>query len=136
MADFVIVAANVVPGAGAVLNMGTAGEALTAGQPVALDPASGKYVRADNDSATVALRSPKGICVVGANNNGPLVFQSAGEIALGTTLTPGAPVFVSATAGGLCPQADLTTGRTVQMVGLAKTAAILSMDLNPLGITI
>ncbi len=136
MVDFTIVAANVVPGTGAILNQGTAGEAIAAGQPVALDPTTSKYVKADNDNATVALRRPAGICVVGANTNGPLIFQSAGEIALGTTLTPGVPVFVSATAGGICPQADLTTGKTVQMLGLCKTAAILSMDLNPLGITI
>ena len=136
MADFTIVAANVVPGTGAILNMGFAGEALTPAQPVALDPTTNKYVKADCDSATVALRRPAGICVVGANNNGPLVFQSAGEINLGTTLTPGQPVYVSATAGGIMPQADLTAGKTVQLLGLAKTAAILSMDLNSLGITI
>lgn len=136
MVDFTIVAANVVPGAGAILNQGIAGEALTAGQAVALDPTTGKYVKADCDSATVALRKPAGICVVAANNNGPLLFQSAGELTLGTTLTPGQPVYVSATAGGIMPQADLTTGKTVQLLGLSKTAAILSMDLNSLGITI
>lgn len=136
MVDFTIVAANVVPGTGAILQQGTAGEALTAGQPVTLDPTTLKYVRADCDNATVALRRPAGLCVVGANLNGPLVFQSGGEITLGTTLTPGQPVYVSATAGGIMPQADLTTGKTVQLLGLAKTAAILSMDLNSLGITI
>ena len=136
MADISITAANVVPGTGAVLSQGLAGEAITAGQAVALNPTTNTYFKADNDNATTALRTPAGICVVGANSGGPLLFQTAGELTIGATLTPGVPLFVSATAGGICPLADLTTGRTVQQLGLSKTAAIFTVQLNPLGITI
>ena len=55
MADLTITAANVAPGAGAVKDTGTAGEALTAGQLVYKKSADGKWYKADCNSATAEV---------------------------------------------------------------------------------
>lgn len=135
MADIAITAANVVPGATAITNLGVSGGTITAGQNVYLDPTTGKYVLADNDSATAAAHHAYGVALTTSSLNQPIVVQHGGDITIGGTLTAGVGYFLSATAGGLCPVADLTSGKTVCQIGLAKSASVLTIDVQFPGVT-
>ena len=48
-----------------------------------------------------------------------------GLVNLGATLVVGQVYCVSATAGAICPYADLTTGEFVCILGIATSAALL-----------
>jgi hypothetical protein len=72
MADLTITAANVVASSNASLARRTAGAAVTAGKVVYRDAADLKSKLTDSDSATVAARSPDGICLNGASDGQPL----------------------------------------------------------------
>lgn len=136
MADLSVTAANCVPGANAVLEYGVAGETITAGQAVYLDEAStGKYLKADADSATAAARLVRGIAVNGASLNQPLTIQKSGLITLGATLTANIPYYLSGTAGGICPIADVGAGEYLCQIGIARTTAVLNIDIQATGVS-
>ncbi|HEY3694067.1 hypothetical protein [Phenylobacterium sp.] len=127
MADIVVTAASVLPGAGAVIAQGTAGETITAGQAVALNSATGLYMKADADNATAALRVAAGIALCGASNGQPISVQTAGKVTLNAALTASEPFFLSATAGGICPKADIATGMYTQLIGMADSTTVLNL---------
>ncbi len=129
MSDLSITAANVVPGTGAKYLRGTAGETITAGQPVYRHPTTRKFMKADADSATAAVREPVGIAAHGASDGQPLAVQTDGEINLGATLTVGEIYCLSDVAGGIRPEADNGTGDYVVVLGVAKTTAILKLGI-------
>ena len=136
MAALSITAANVAAGTDAVVEKGTAGEAITAGQLVYRDEADGKYKLADCDSATAAVRQARGVALNGAANGQPLSIQKSGDINLGATLVAGTTYYASPTAGGIGPLADVASGDDPIIVGIAKSASIMLMRiLNP-GVTI
>lgn len=136
MADLTITATSVVAGVGASKKSGVAGVAITAGQTVYLDTTTNSYKLADNDNATVAARSPAGIALHGAAAGQPLAVHEGGDITIGATLTPGTVYFLSANGGGICPVADLGTGKTVTIVGVAKSASVLSVKFHESGVTL
>ncbi len=130
MADLSITAASVIPGANAVIEHGTAGETITAGQAVYKDTATGKYMKADANSATAAGRQARGIALNGASDGQPLTIQRSGDITLGAVLTPGTDYYLSDTPGGIAPRADIGAGEYVCLLGLAKTTSVLALDIQ------
>lgn len=130
MADLTITAANVVSGAGAVRESGLAGETITAGQAVYLDTSARKYMKADSNSATAAARQARGIALHAASLNQPLAVQTSGDITIGATLTAGTAYYLSDTPGGICPLADVGSGEYVCLLGLAKSASVLAIDIQ------
>lgn len=113
MADLTITAANVAPYTGSygpsVLGRGTAGATITAGQAIYLDSATSTLKLADADSST-ATAYGVGIALHAALSGQPLTYVYGGYYTPGATLTKGAFYCVSATAGGIAPSSDLTTG--------------------------
>ena len=136
MADITITAASVVPGGGATINYGTAGASVTAGQVVYLDSSTGTYKLADCDSATAAARSPVGIALHASASGQPLGVQTSGLITIGATVTAGVGYYLSGTAGGICPVADLATGDYPTFLGFATTAAILKLNIQESGVAL
>lgn len=130
MADLAITAANVVAGAGAKKRERTAGATVTAGQVVYRDPTDLKSKLADCDSATVAARSPEGIALHGASNGQPLDILYEGPVTIGAVLTPGVVYYLSGTAGGICPVADLGAGDYVTIVGIALSPSVLDVQFH------
>ena len=121
--DLSITAASVVPGARAVKVQGTAGATLTAGQLVYLDATAGTFKLADADaSATTAV--VVGLTANGAASGQPVtIITEDDDLTVGATLSMSAPVYVlSATAGGIAPVADVTTGWRPCPVLVAKSA--------------
>lgn len=56
--------------------------------------------------------------------------MTAGTLTIGGTVVVGTVYVVSATAGGIAPSADLATGWYTTILGVATTAAKLSMGLK------
>lgn len=133
MADISITAANVIAGAGAEVKHGTAGATITAGQVVYREAATGKFKLADCDSATAEVRSPYGIALNGASDGQPLAVLRSGLITIGGTLTAGVAYYLSPTAGGIAPVADLTTGDYPSVLGIATTTAIMKVAIAESG---
>jgi hypothetical protein len=136
MADVTITAANVVPGANARTVQGVGGATITAGQVVYQEAATGKWKLADADSATAEVRQAKGIALTGCANNQPIVVQTDGDLTIGGTLTAGAAYYLSGTAGGICPVADVGAGEYVCLLGLAKSTSVLAMNIQYPGVSL
>lgn len=121
-ADLSVTAASVVPGARAKTVVGTAGATITAGQLLYFDSSAGTYKLADaNASATTA--TVVGIAATGASASQPIVvITEDDDLTVGATLSMTAPIYCcSATAGGIAPSADLTTGWYPGVVLVAKS---------------
>lgn len=135
MADLSITATSVVKGANARTVDGVAGETVAAGQLGYKAAATGKWMKSDADSATAEARDVHGIFLNGASLNQPVEVQTFGDITLGATLTVNTPYYLSgATAGGICPIADVGAGEYLVQVGIARTAAILELDIHATGV--
>lgn len=128
MADLSITATSVVTGANAVSDGGPAGETITAGQQVYRASATKKIMKADSNSATVEARTAIGTALNGGAIDQPIKFQKSGDLVIGATLTPGLAYYLSDTPGGICPVADIGSGEYVQLIGLAKSATVLSLN--------
>lgn len=136
MTDIVITAANVVKGTGAEVSHGTLGATVTAGQSVVRDPSTNKFVLADSNHATAALRVPDGIALNGGANNQPVAVQTEGPITIGGTLTPGVAYYQSDTPGGICPVADVGSGERSVFLGIATSASVLALAIKDSGVAL
>jgi len=130
MADISQTAANVAVGASTTPTKRVqAGEALTQGQPVYRSTTDSKYYKCDAD--TLATSICDGIVLTPAATSGYLLIAEPSAspgvslVNLGATLTVGLEYYVSTTAGGICPIADLASGDFPTSLGFATTAALL-----------
>jgi hypothetical protein len=126
MADLVITAANVVHDINAQYNSGVAGVSITAGQLLYLDPVSGLIKLADADSS-ITTAAAIGVALHAATANEPIKYQTSGDINLGATLVVGGVYVVSATPGATATTAALATGWYTNIVGVARTASLLTL---------
>lgn len=133
MADLTITSANVVKGSGAKVTQGTLGATVTAGQVLYLDSTTGTYKLADCDSATAAVRSPAGIALNGGASGQPVDVLISGPVTIGATVTGGVAYYLSPTAGGICPVADLMSGDYPTIVGIATSASVLNVKFHESG---
>lgn len=136
MADLTITAANVVAGANASIDAGTAGEAVTAGQTGYKSSTTNKWMKGDTNSGTAEARKIKGIFLNNAAANQPVDVETGGDITIGATLTPGTAYYASDTPGGICPLADVGSGENVVFLGLAKSSTVLALDIQNSGVTL
>lgn len=134
MTDIAITAANVVAGSTATTETGVAGASITAGQVVYLDETTGKYGLADTDSATAAVRKPRGIALHAASENQPLKICKAGPITIGGTVAAGVAYYLSGTAGGICPIADVATGDYPSIIGMGISTSVIQVDIQAPGV--
>lgn len=125
MADISITAANVLPGPGAVVEDGAAGETIAAGKAVYKD-ATGNWMLADADSAVALARDAKAISLNGASLGQPIKVQKGGEITLGG-MTAGVTYYLSGAPGGICPIGDVGTGEYFDIIGIAKSTTNMKL---------
>lgn len=136
MADLTITAANVLAGSGATKVAGTAGATITAGQAVYLDTSDNEYKLADCDHATAAVRAPAGLALNGASDGQPLTVLTGGPITIGATVTAGVAYYLSPTAGGICPVADVLSGDYPTILGIATSATVLDVKIHSAGVAL
>ncbi|MDW9600435.1 hypothetical protein GOA86_19010 [Sinorhizobium meliloti] len=134
MVDIVVTPGSVVPGTNSARDIGTAGETITAGQSIYLDATTNKWMKSDNNGT--GTRQVHGIALNGASLNQPVSVHKAGDITIGATLVAGTDYWLSGTAGGLCPRADLATGMDAVQVGIAKSTTVLAVDIQDPGVTL
>lgn len=134
MADLSVTASAVVAGSNATRDTGIAGETITAGKAVFLNAATNRWMLSDNNGT--GTREVKGIALNGASANQPLAVLKDGDITIGATLVAGTDYWLSATAGGICPRADLATGMDTIQIGVAKSTSVLAVAIQDPGVTL
>lgn len=133
MADITITPASVAAASDAIKENGTAGATITAGQVVYLDSSDGRYKLADTDSATAAVRVPRGIALHGSSNGQPLQILTRGSITIGGTTVVGVPYYLSGTAGGICPYADVAAGDYPALLGIGTSVTQIKIGILEAG---
>lgn len=137
MADLSITAASVVTsGSDFSKEVGVAGETITAGMAVYKSSSTGKWMKADNNAASAEARTALGIALTGSSLNQPIVVQTDGDVTIGASLTAGAEYYLSDTAGGICPVADVGSGEYICRIGIAKSTTVLAIDINYPGVQV
>jgi hypothetical protein len=135
MADLTITPANVKPSGTTLIDYGhLSGATLTQGESVYLDAATNTYKAADCDAA--GAKSVDGVTLNAASSGQPVAVATGGDINPGAAVVPGTVYCVSATAGGICPQADITTGDDVIIIGVATSASNLRIRKQVTGVTL
>lgn len=124
MADITITAANVVKGTGAIVRNGIAGATITAGQNVYKDTGDADKLKlTDADAGSDLVATIDGVALHGATAGQPLAYQDDGPITIGGTVAAGVTYVASDNAGGICPDADATSGsrKSILGVGISTT---------------
>lgn len=134
--DLTITAASVVAGSGATVEAGTLGATVTAGQVVYKSSTAGTWALADSDSATAEVRQAKGIALNGGASGQPVSVLREGQITIGATMTAGIPYFLSKTAGGIAPIADIASGGYSDIVGISISTTVLSVKFHYSGVAL
>jgi hypothetical protein len=128
MADLTITAANVIAGAGAKKTGIKAGGTITQGKAL-YRKSDGTYDLADAD--VLATAGCAGVALNAASAGQDGIMQTYGRIAIGGTVAVGTVYVVSATAGGICPIADLVTGDYVCEVGRGVSVTEIFLTIDP-----
>lgn len=131
MADLSVTVAQVLPDTTGTYLDGIAGAAITAGQAVYVDSTT-RTVKLADANASALTAAAKGIALHGALTGQPIRAQRTGTPTIGAAAAPvvGTIYVVSATAGGICPAADLATGHYVTILGVGVTGNKLKMSIN------
>jgi len=133
MANYTITAANVaVATARSRASTVQAGEVITAGEMVYLDSVTQKYKLAL--ATAEASAEVTGISISGAASDGYFLIVNSSTYIAGTTLVAGDPVFLSATAGAICPHADLIATNYITQIGIATSTTEIAINLDATGI--
>ena len=132
MADLTVTASQVLSSTGAVFATGTAGATITAGQPVYYDGTNYQPADANASSTTAAA---VGIALHASLTGQPIKIQTAGDITIGAGAAPavGTIYVVSATAGGIAPSSDGTTGWYTTILGVGAATNIIKLQIYASG---
>lgn len=117
-----------------VSETGTAGETLAFGEVVYFKAADSRWWKTDADSATTSGGVKVAICVSSGTAGGALTVMLFGKIradSLFPTMTIGAPVFLSQTAGAITSTQPTGTDVVVRVAGFANTADELFWNPSP-----
>lgn len=124
-----------VPQSDANIIQGTAQEVITAGQAVYKN-ATGNWAKAQSDGTAVEAGSTQlGIALTGSSTNQSINVQIAGTVTIGGTVVATTPYICSATAGGICPYADLASTQYASFLGYATTTQAIKLNIVATGVT-
>lgn len=124
---------NCTPGSDANLRQETSGAAITIGQAVYRDSATGRVKLAVNTSGPAAEATGFAMSTcTGAEQ--PVIVQWGGTIENAATLVVGEPYLLSDTPGSVMPTADLGAGDYVTVAGVAIAATKFRIGIVPSGV--
>lgn len=127
MADLSITAASVIASSAARRISKAAASTITAGQVVYLN-SSGTVAPADAN-ASAATAAVLGIAENGGGAGQRIsVITADPALVIGATVAVGDILVLSATAGGIAPAADLTTGHYATVLGVAVSTTAINFD--------
>lgn len=127
--DISVTAASVLAGTDATFATGVSGATITAGQPVYIDTSDSNKLKACDCDASDLASTVAGIALHAALAGQPLKYQTGGNLTFNAVLTTGKCFISSATAGGIAPIADLTTGWRTSILGVATSTTNLKMSI-------
>ena len=137
MADLTITAANVLASNGATKRTGKAGATITQGQTVYVDAADSSKVKLADNNASATTADVKGIALQSVASGQDITFvEEDSDFTPGATLTVGTIYAQSATAGGICPVADLSSGMYPAVLFIAKSTTKAVMKIVKGGVAI
>lgn len=110
----------------------TWGETVTQGQSVYLK-SYGKWWKADANATESAGSAGLGVALTKGSADDPGIVVTGGSMNLGATLTAGQPYFVSSTAGGICPAADLSSTEYTSYLGSATSSSVINLGPHASG---
>jgi hypothetical protein len=136
MADITVTAASVLFTSG-TMGTGTAGETITAGQALYLKAADSRLWKAQCDSAA-AEAVAVGIALHASLAGQPLAYAKTDSVInIGGTTSKATTYCVGAAAGGVAPQADLTSGQYISVLGYATaTDGTFVVKISNRGVTV
>lgn len=132
MADIVVTAASVVPGSGAIVKNGIAGEAITAGQSV-FEATDGDIELAEFDTV-VADAAAVGIALNDAAVGQHITYAIGGNVTFNAVLAAGQVYIVGAAPGGIAPEVDAAAGNFVSVLGVGLSTTSLKMGILHSGV--
>ena len=102
MAAIAITAGSVIPSSSAVIKSGIAGETITAGQVVYVEPVT-LLIKLCDANSTAAIATAAGIATNGASVNQKVYYctEDTGGFAIGATILSGDTLWTSGTPGGI-----------------------------------
>jgi len=135
-----VTAASVAKGTGAQTNNDyPAGESGTAGMVVYHKASDSKWYKAqadatpDNGYGTGVGPGGIGIATHDFRAGQPLQVQTGGQYTVGATVAVGVHYYLSATAGGICPVADLASTNYVTRLFYGVSTTVGQLDLKATG---
>lgn len=134
MADLAVTAAEVLPVGSYSSQVRTAGATIVAGDALYLDSSNEWQLADANVSATLA--NATGIALNGGGSGQPVTAITAGTVDLGAAAGAAAGVVyvVSATAGNIAPDADVTTGAYLTILGVGIGSNQVKLSINASGV--
>jgi hypothetical protein len=136
MADITITSSSVLKTSTTVVNHGTAGAAITAGEPVYIDASDSKKIKPAIATAE-ASAAAVGVALNDAADDQPVSYAIAGNVTYNAGMTVGAVYCVSGNAAGaIAPVADLGSGDYVTVLGIASTTSNLILTPSVSGVAI
>src|SRR5690348_4111768 len=124
MADVTVTATGVKPVSGStVVDIGVAGESITAGQPLYKNANDSNKLYKTDANLGVSSAQVVGVAMHAATTDQPIEYATGGDLDFGSGLTVAIVYIVSATAGGIAPVADLTTGWYSSVVGVGLSSS-------------
>ena len=128
MSDISITASSVQVTSSTTTAQGTAGGAITAGIPLYLNTSS-QLVAAKADALLTS--QAVGVALNNAASGQPVLYANGGDVTYNAALTAGVVYDVSAAAaGGIAPNADMTTGNYVCVLGVATSTTNLRLCIK------
>ncbi len=135
MVDIVQTPANVIHVSGGGIEDLLAGETLVAGDACYKKTSDSRAWKADaNDTAAKAVL--RGIALGGAAAGQPVRLAKSGDLNPGGTVVVGEIYLVSSNVGKFAPEAEITSGMYVTVIGVGETASNIKLGIKVSGITI
>lgn len=131
MTDLTVTASAVVPTSTSKTQTKIAAVAITAGQVVYVN-SSNQLALADND-ASALTPAVAGIAINSCSAGQPCSYTTEGDLTMGSIITAGTIYVLSSAAGGIAPAADLGSSDYVTILGVGKTATVLSVHIHASG---
>ncbi len=136
MAAISLTAGSVIPSASAVLKYGVAGETITAGQVLYIEPVTLLMKLCDANS-TAAIAAAVGIATNGASVNQRVYYctEDLGGFAIGATILSGDTLWTSGTAGGITKTAaDNVNPVYCTVLGVMTSTTLAKIKIIPGGL--
>lgn len=134
MSAISVTAASVAPGTDCAISTGTAGASITAGQPLYIDTANGSVLKVADCDLSALGATVAGIALHASASGQPIAYAVAGYVTFNAVLTAGKAYVLGATAGDICPIADLTTNWRTSLLGIAYSTTSLRLLITNTGI--